>query len=168
MLAPGCEWVQIQHARVAEGALWFSFVPGYNVTGALQRAVIHPWWPELCDLLGFHHRLQDLTMGISVTKPNLETGIQASVEPSSFIPRASFGGPFASPVSDCHAFFHGFFDLGQRFPLVVLLRDHFDRNRAIQPQYGIVADQSTFNAGVENASIMSLRQHLEPSKIPAK
>jgi hypothetical protein len=83
MLAPGCEWAQIQHAQVAEGALWFSFVPGYNVTGALQRAVTHSWQPELCDLLGFHHRLQDLTMGISITKPNLETGIQAAVEPSS-------------------------------------------------------------------------------------
>jgi hypothetical protein len=60
MLASGCEWARISRARVAEGALWFSFVPGYNVTGALQRAVIHPWQPELCDLLGFHHRLQDL------------------------------------------------------------------------------------------------------------
>jgi hypothetical protein len=79
MLASGCEWAQIQHARVAEGALWFSFVPGYNVTGAQT----HSWQPELCDLSSFHHRLQDLTMGISITKPNLETGIQAAVEPSS-------------------------------------------------------------------------------------
>jgi hypothetical protein len=46
------------------------------ITSRVRDSVVtHSWQPELCDLLGFHHRLQDLTMGISITKPNLETGI---------------------------------------------------------------------------------------------